>query len=441
MTAGLGIVDHDVMGDGAEGTRVRLGWAMVLVIGAAQFGAYADRALTAAFAADLQAAFALSDAELGMLHGTAVIIPYAAGMIGASLCLRTVRPFLVMGLSVLAWTVAAAGFALATSYAGLLVARMMLGFTQAAFAPAALSVLALSSHPRPPVAISAMTTGSATGRSGGLLVGGALLLFAANLEAMTLEPWRVASLAMVAPNVLLALALLARSGLRVPFNSAASGRLVPTLHGLVRAPVIHASYFVVAAAAIVIVQAGGAWAPTVLYRDFGLGVADSAMAVGLIVLIAAPLGHLGAGRFAARRPGGHPWPHAPILVGLAATLVSAFALVNASTLAGAALALAGFCAGGGFAAAAALIGLQPMFPAEQRFTANTLFLSSVTLVGYGVGPLLTGLLSDRLGHDELRLALLLVTVGALAVAALAGLIGRQSLRSAGRDGLSACSGA
>ncbi|WP_158274642.1 MFS transporter [Sphingosinicella humi] len=413
---------------------------MVLIIGAAQFGAYADRALTAAFAADLQAAFTLNDAELGMLHGTAVIIPYAAGMIGASLCLRAVRPFLVMGLSVLAWSLAAAGFALATSYGELLVARMMLGFTQAAFAPAALSILALSSHPRPPVAISAMTTGSATGRSGGLLIGGALLLFAVSLEAVALEPWRVASLAMVAPNVLLALVLLGKSRLRVPFNAVASGRLVPTLRGLARAPVVHASYFVVAAAAIVIVQAGGAWAPTVLYRDFGLDVAESAMAVGLIVLVAAPLGHLSAGWLSARRPEDQRWPHAPILVGLGTTLAAAIALAAASSLAGAALALAAFCAGGGFAAAAALIGLQPMFPAEQRFTANTLFLSSVTLVGYGVGPLLTGLLSDRLGHDELRLALLLVTAGALIVAALAGLIGRQSLRSGRTDRVSACSG-
>ena len=428
------------MGDAAEDARVRVGWAMVLVIGAAQFGAYADRALTAAFAADLQAAFTLNDAEMGILHGTAVIIPYAAGMIAASLCLRAVRPFLVMGLSVLAWSLAASGFALATSYSELLVARMMLGFTQAAFAPAALSVLALSSHPRPSVAISAMTTGSATGRSGGLLIGGALLLFAVSLEAAALDPWRVASLAMIAPNILLALALLGKSGLRVPFNAVPSGRLVPTLRRLARAPVVHASYFVVAAAAIVTVQAGGAWAPTVLYRDFGLNVAESAMAFGLIVLLAAPLGHLSAGWFSARRSEDQPWPHAPILVGLGTTAGAAIALSAASSLAGAALALIAFCVGGGFAAASALVGLQPMFPAEQRFTANTLFLSSVTLVGYGVGPLLTGLLSDRLGHGELRMALLLVTAGAFLAAAVAGLIGRQSLRSARAVPVSACSG-
>src|SRR3546814_5596779 len=59
--------------EAVEGRGVCLGWAPVLIVSAAQFGGYADRALTAAFASDLQAQFALTDAQLGMLHGTAVI--------------------------------------------------------------------------------------------------------------------------------------------------------------------------------------------------------------------------------------------------------------------------------------------------------------------------------------------------------------------------------
>jgi MFS transporter, Spinster family, sphingosine-1-phosphate transporter len=412
------------MGEADKGAVVRIGWVPVLVISAAQFSGYADRALTAAFAPDLQAQFALTDAQLGMLHGTAVIIPYAAGMVAASLWLRPERPFRLMALSIIAWTLAATAFALATSYTALFAARMMLGFTQAAFMPAALSILSISSHPRPPVAISAMTTGSATGRSGGLLIGGALLLMAVNLEGVALDPWRIASLVMIAPNLLLAAALIAKSGLRTPAGASPQGRLAPPLRTLARAPVVSACYFLTAAAAIVIVQAGGAWAPTILYREFGLSVADSAMAVGLIVLVAAPLGHLSAGRVAARWTTEGVWPHSLMLLGLVVTLLSALALNGAANLMVAVPALAAFCAGGGFAAAAALIGFQPMFPAEQRFAANTLFLSTVTLVGYAVGPLVTGLLSDSLGHEELRLALTLVTAGAFAAAGLAAFVGR-----------------
>jgi MFS family permease len=149
------------------------------------------------------------------------------------------------------------------------------------------------------------------------------------------------------------------------------------------------------------------------------------MAVGVLIFVAAPIGHLGAGRAIAAFGRETAWPHALILLGLAVTVASALALLQASHLVVGILALAGFSIGGGFAAAAALIGLQSAFPAEQRFVANTLFLGAVTLVGYGVGPLVTGMLSDRLGHEELALALGVVTGGAFAVAAPAALVGRR----------------
>src|SRR3546814_18161546 len=90
------------------------------------------------------------------------------------------------------------------------------------------------------------------------------------------------------------------------------------------------------------------------------------------------------------------------------------------------LALAGFSAGGGFAAAAALIGLQPVIPAEQRFVANTLFIGAVTLAGYGIGPWLTGTLSDSLVTHKTPAFLDLLTAAAFAAAALDSIGGRPS---------------
>src|SRR3546814_18710556 len=137
-----------------------------------------------------------------MLHGSAVIIPYAVGMVAASLWLKSGRPFLLMALSVIGWTLAAAAFALATSQAGLFAARMMLGFTQAAFMPAALSILSVASHPPPLVAISALTTGPATGRIRGLLLGGALRLLAKLQHVPDMPPWSVARLAVGVPKTI-----------------------------------------------------------------------------------------------------------------------------------------------------------------------------------------------------------------------------------------------
>ena len=113
-----------------------------------------------------------------------------------------------------------------------------------------------------------------------------------------------------------------------------------------------------------------------------------------------------------------------IAAGLLLTLLSALLLLKTSNVGLAMLALGGFSAGGGFAAAAALIGLQSMVIAEQRFAANTIFLSTVTMTGYGLGPWLTGVVSDNLGDHDLRLALALITLGAATVAGLGALAGR-----------------
>jgi MFS family permease len=220
----------------------RLGWSAVLLISAAQFSGYADRALTAAFAPDLQAAFGLNDAQLGMLHGTAVILPYAAGLLLATIWLKRVRPFRLMAFSVIGWSLAAAGFALADSYAELLVARAALGLAEAAFAPAALSLLSISDHPPPSVAISTLTTGSSTGRSGGLLLGGALLLLASGAAATTgIEPWRLATLMILLPNILIAFALLRRSSMPVPLKPASAHGLGRTWRTMVGSPVFFLS--------------------------------------------------------------------------------------------------------------------------------------------------------------------------------------------------------
>src|SRR3546814_19381479 len=123
------------------------------------------------------------------------------------------------------------------------------------------------------------------------------------LNGAVFESWGLASLAMVAPNLLLAVGLLAKSDVRAPYAASPAAGLGPTLRGMSRARLFHASYFLTAAAAIIVVQAEGAWAPTLPPRDYGLSVADSAMAVGPIVLFAAPPGPPGAGRVvAALRP-------------------------------------------------------------------------------------------------------------------------------------------
>jgi MFS family permease len=82
-------------------------------------------------------------------------------------------------------------------------------------------------------------------------------------------------------------------------------------------------------------------------------------------------------------------------------------------------------ASGGAAAAAALAGLQPLAPPALRPGLNSLFVAFSSLVGFGLGPLLTGVLSDRLFAGPrgagYALAIVLTVAGvATALVALAG---------------------
>lgn len=95
----------------------------------------------------------------------------------------------------------------------------------------------------------------------------------------------------------------------------------------------------------------------------------------------------------------------------------------------------------GIALFAGLYGLQALVPADRRGVVNGAFMALVTLAGLGLGPVLTGMLSDGSGHaasavvtDGIGLdqALLVVGAGAAALAALAAFAGGRVYTRAAR---------
>jgi MFS family permease len=401
------------------------GWPTIIIVGAAHFCLFADRALPSAFAPALKAGFALDDARIGLLIGAAMIIPYAIATLVAAQLIGRASPYRIMAWSILAWSAAAIAGALATSFTGLLAARAAFGIAQAAFAPAALGLLAGSDRPPAPVATSVFSTGSSSGRSGGLLIGGALLLLANMLAAAVgIAPWRLASLAFIFPNLLLAAALFVAGRRHVPVATAfARPGLGGALARFGRDPRAFAGHFTATAAVLVIVQSGGAWGVSILHRGFGLAPASAAMLAGAIVLVGAPIGHLSAGRVAARADFAAYGPGRLMIGGVVLALFAALLLAAVDTLLPAVAALLLLTIGGGFAASAGLIGLQPMVAAVDRGAANALFLASTAMVGYAAGPLFTGLISDALAGEMgdgtgggLAIGLAIVTVLAAAVA-------------------------
>lgn len=404
--------------EAGSGPVLTVGVGSVLLLAGVQFAAFVDRAVPTVVAEPLKDAFALTDGQIGTLQGPAFALTYAVAMLAAGHWARRVEPFRLMAFCVVLWTAGGIAFALADGYPMLIASRMVLGIGQAAFAPAALMVLGSAGVAMGRArAVSIFTTGSATGRSGGLFLGGAVLVAVTGGSIMGLTSWRAVSLALVLPNLALIVALLAlsrRQGARHAQLPSGLGQAARWLLGEGRGAL---GLVVAGSGCVITVQAAGAWMPSILHRSLGLPPAEAAVLVGLIVLGAAPAGHLSAGWILGqRRMHGHS-PGLLLAAGLGLSVIAALSLKGAASLPMTVMALAVLVASGGMAATTALIGLQPLAPERLRGAVNTLYLALISVVGVGFGPWITGALSDRSGGGSAGLTQSLVQVVA-AVAAI-----------------------
>lgn len=389
----------------------KVGLGTVLLLASVQFAAFVDRAVPSVVAGALKGEFGLTDRQIGALQGPAFALTYAAVMLAAGHWGRRIEPFRLMALCVAVWTVGGVAFALASSYEVLMAARMVLGVGQAAFAPTALMILGSSSVVMGRArAVSMFTSGSAVGRSGSFFLVGAILLLVAGQTVAGLSPWRSASLIPVLLNIGLIIGLLWKArgrrmisaeptlGLRTAVSwLGGDGRAVFGLMGA-------------SAGCVLSIQATGAWMPSILARAHELSSGHAGIAIGVVVLVAAPAGHLTAGwllgleRMKARGP-------APVMAGaLAVSVLAALGLMATTWLPMTLACLSLLVASSGMAGASALIGLQPLTPDPIRGGVNAIFLATVSVVGVGLGPWVTGMVSDRSVDTQFGLATSLACV-------------------------------
>ncbi|WP_342151264.1 MFS transporter [Methylorubrum sp. SB2] len=405
------------------------GWPLVALLAAMQLTAFADRFLLTLVATPAKQALSLSDTQLGLLQGSAFVLPYALILpfLGTLADRGRQRGLLLAGLVL--WSGATLACAFAESFAGLLAARLVLGIGQAAFAPTALSLLAARLDRRNlGRGVSGLTTGAALGRSLALLLGGLVLGWLTARDAPLLPglaPWQTLFVLAVLPNFFLVPLLMTVRSTPRPVRPV-SARVALAWIGRRRG-----AYLALAAAAtasVLMSQTLGAWAPTFFVRRFGLTPAESGLWLGLTAVAAAPFGHLAGGAILDRLRRNGRTDAAPRLLALALGLA-----VPATALAGLSpsltLSLAGFAALVivlGMASPAWLSGLQLLTPRALRGRVSGLFLAVITLVGLGTGPALVGLLSDRVfGEDGLGLTLVVLFAGVGGLGALAATVARS----------------
>lgn len=399
------------------------GWLLV----AAHFAAHADRILPAIVAPTIKARFDLSDRELGLLLGPAFVLAFVAASLGAGAFVGWVRRYRLIAFGLVVWSLATVGFGLAQNLEQLAAARAVLGLGQAVLAPAALSLILQQAPPdRAGRAVAGFTSGATIGRSTALLLGGALLTGLSLTSGLgglsTPTPaWRALFIIGVLPNLLLAALLLRRrEPPGAPRNEAKADGLGAWLR---RTPLALGLHLTLSSAAILLTQSVAVWAPSVFVRSAGITPGTAALWTGVVVLAAAPLGHMTGGLLVDRaRKAGRP-PTTPLAAVFLLVVPAAAGLGWAQGLLPLAAAYFVLTVVVGAAAVAALAGYQPLVPPKLRGEGNAIYFAVVSLVGLGLGPPLVGAVSDRLGAGprDLLLALAATTAAVALPAAAASL--------------------
>lgn len=429
---------------GADVTRAgAYAWYVALLLAVAHLVSFIDRFLMSLVMEPLKVDLGVSDAQLGLLQGTGFIILYTVAAVPLGQLADRINRRNLIVVGILVWSLATALCGLAGSFGSLFLARIGVGFGEAALVPAAMSLLA-AYFPRRQLgrAVGMFTTGASLGKSAALIGGGAVLaaLTAAGglaLPGMQLLPWQGTFVVMALPGVLLAIVLLAT--VREPARPATK-TVRPGIAEAWRYVRAHRSAFVLhtGASALVVlsVQSLAAWAPSYFVRFFAMSPPEAGIAVGSVMLVAAPLGHITGGTLTdICQARGVPSPPAPVIaLGMAAAIPALLIFTTATSLPFALFAygVLSFCLT--LAAPASLAGIQMLTPDRLRGVVTSMFLAVTSLVGIGLGPALIGLLTDSLGGPQFLARALTLALPAVAlVAALLALASRQPFGRAAAD--------
>ncbi len=406
--------------------------SLVFLLAVGHGMAFIDRNLSGVAAPLLKLDLSLSDARLGFLDGPAFALPYVLGMF-ASLPLTNSRyRFRLLAGCVAIWALGMLVFALGKSFGVLVVARAVVGFGQSAFVPLALSLIVERSAARWRArSIAIFTAAAVIGRSLAALLGGAALTLLSRWESPSyLAHWRLLFLVMATPNLVLILLLLHRDELS-PASAPSQPRIFRSLLSALRQqPTLMCAYAFSACASVLIIQTIGAWAPSVLHREQGLVPGTAALVFGVSLMAASPLGHMLAGTLVDMRIKKLS-PMAVVALALLLAVPLLWEMPRASSPAVACGLFALVSLVGGTAAVAALAGVPWLLPSSLRDVGLRLFLATITLLGFSLGPFMAGVVSDGLGMGGHRLSLALyqvcvsVALAGIAAAAIAHLLWRK----------------
>ena len=383
---------------------------------------YVDRSILTVLQVPIKAELGLSDTQLGLLTGLGFALFYTVmGLPLARLTDRAVRKYVIAG-ALATWSLMTALSSLATGFGSLLALRVGVAVGEAGSVPGTHSMISDYFPPgRRASAIALWGLAVPTGTMIGIASGGWLA---------THVGWRSAFMIvgiagmMLAPVVLLTLYEPQRGRLDPPVLKAAE---LPSMRDAMRLlwRLKAFRYLSLGGSMHVFAQAAmQSWAAPFYTRVHGLAIGEAALYVALLNGLFGGIGILIGGwcseRWGRRDPAGY------LLVPGIASLIAAPTVIaqllvpspSMSFMIGIVPAVAVAC----YVAPVTAVSQSLVAPAMRALTAAMLILT-INLIGIGLGPLVTGMVSDWLiahmdaPNSSLRYALCLATLLELVAAA------------------------
>ncbi|MEI9851332.1 MAG: MFS transporter [Sphingomonas sp.] len=338
----------------------------------------------------------ISDFEFGLVSGLAFAAVYALVGLPLARLADTGNRVRLIAWSIAIWSVFSMLGGFARSFVQLMLCRVVVGIGEAGVQPPAVAIVSdLYPREKRGTALALLSIGLPVGTLAGAIGAGYLA------DAYS---WRTVFVILGVPGLLLA--LIAWATLRDPPRGLSDGlvvaagdpapRTLDTIRHLAR---LRSFRHIVAGLALTYFAAAGigSFLPQYFARTFALGLGATGLMFGLVASGSNLVGNVAGGVtvdwISRRDPRWYAWLPG-IGIFCAAPLYILSFTIPEPVLATAVLVLAGMVLFLHYAPAQAA--LQNMVEPRMRATAAFVFFFIVTMLGYGVGPTLLGLVSDML---------------------------------------------
>lgn len=410
---------------------------MLIVIGVSNF---VDRQIIYILLEDIKRDLQLSDTQLSLLSSTIFAIFYSiVGIPIARLAERWDRGKIIT-ISLFFWSLMTVASGLVVSFAALVMTRIGVGVGQAGVGPASHALIAERFEPeRRATALAIFTLGGTLGIFLALGLGGWL--------GKTLG-WQMTFVAVGLPGMLLAplmLWLLRDTRVSAPFAFDLF-KAAPGASGLTESVALfwQSKVWRFGAIAVMFTHLAtygiGNWLPSMLQRSYGMTQTDAGLLLAVAIGLGGAVGSIAGGvltdRMVKRRgPAWLAWTVGIAFVG--ASLIAPFIFMTTNEVLLVSLLLPYFALMLSSAGVQFAIG-QTAVSSNLHATSSAVLILIINLIGLGIGPTVTGLLSDFLapstGAESLRYAMLIMSPLSLGTAFFYYLAGCELARASAAQG-------